>query len=142
MDIHGNRFTDAGQARQFILAGNARVTLKSTQTGKHFTYRVRKAKDDDVFFVGVLKDGDNENGYAPLGIITKKREFKILRRCSFREYSPCWAAFDWMWTRLQANKISDAMEFWHEGRCGRCGRALTDPDSIESGFGPECIKIV
>jgi len=24
-------------------------------------------------------------------------------------------------------------------RCGRCGRVLTVPESVESGFGPECI---
>lgn len=27
---------------------------------------------------------------------------------------------------------------YHLGRCGRCGRALTVPSSVESGFGPEC----
>jgi hypothetical protein len=31
---------------------------------------------------------------------------------------------------------------WHEGRCGRCGRKLTVPESIESGFGPECASIL
>jgi hypothetical protein len=30
------------------------------------------------------------------------------------------------------------MELWHEGRCGKCGRALTVPESIESGLGPVC----
>ena len=29
-------------------------------------------------------------------------------------------------------------EFRHEGRCGRCGRALTVPESIDTGFGPHC----
>jgi hypothetical protein len=26
----------------------------------------------------------------------------------------------------------------HEGRCGRCGRPLTVPSSIETGLGPDC----
>jgi hypothetical protein len=26
------------------------------------------------------------------------------------------------------------------GRCKRCGRLLTDPDSVERGYGPECVK--
>jgi hypothetical protein len=30
----------------------------------------------------------------------------------------------------------------HEGKCGRCGRLLTVPSSIESGIGPECSKIM
>ena len=38
-------------------------------------------------------------------------------------------------------KVADPLakaEFWHEGRCGRCGRTLTVPESIASGVGPEC----
>lgn len=34
------------------------------------------------------------------------------------------------------------VEIWHEGKCGRCGRQLTVPESIESGFGPECVKMI
>ena len=34
------------------------------------------------------------------------------------------------------------LEVWHEGRCGRCNRALTVPESIASGIGPECAKHV
>lgn len=30
------------------------------------------------------------------------------------------------------------LQVWHEGRCGRCGRKLTVPSSIETGLGPEC----
>ena len=26
----------------------------------------------------------------------------------------------------------------HDGRCGRCGRQLTVPSSIDKGIGPEC----
>jgi hypothetical protein len=29
-------------------------------------------------------------------------------------------------------------EVYHEGRCGRCNRKLTVPESIETGLGPEC----
>lgn len=34
--------------------------------------------------------------------------------------------------------IPPSLEVWHEGRCGRCGRALTVPESIASGIGPVC----
>lgn len=32
------------------------------------------------------------------------------------------------------------VEFWHEGRCGRCGHRLTVPESIETGLGPICAE--
>jgi hypothetical protein len=37
--------------------------------------------------------------------------------------------------------LPSGWEFRHEGRCGRCGRTLTVPESIDSGFGPECINL-
>lgn len=36
----------------------------------------------------------------------------------------------------------DRVEVWHEGSCGRCGRKLTVPSSIETGLGPECAELV
>jgi hypothetical protein len=47
-------------------------------------------------------------------------------------------AFDWMWTHLLRDAIPGMLEIWHEGRCGRCSRKLTVPESLKSGFGPEC----
>lgn len=34
------------------------------------------------------------------------------------------------------------IEVWHEGRCGRCARRLTVPESILIGIGPECAEIM
>ncbi|MGQ4872128.1 MAG: DUF6011 domain-containing protein, partial [Candidatus Thorarchaeota archaeon] len=32
--------------------------------------------------------------------------------------------------------LPEKVRIWHEGKCGRCGRRLTVPESIESGYGP------
>jgi hypothetical protein len=32
--------------------------------------------------------------------------------------------------------------FRHEGKCGRCGRELTHPESIDTGIGPDCAQIL
>ena len=34
------------------------------------------------------------------------------------------------------------LAFFHEGCCGRCGMKLTTPESVQRGFGPECIGLV
>ena len=39
--------------------------------------------------------------------------------------------------RLAAGSMPANVEINHEGRCGRCGRALTVPESVASGIGPE-----
>jgi hypothetical protein len=43
---------------------------------------------------------------------------------------------------LIKNNLPNFIEIWHEGRCGKCGRTLTVPDSIANGLGPECIKTI
>jgi len=56
--------------------------------------------------------------------------------------APSLKAFGWFWTMLTARLPFPApFEFWHAGRCGRCGRLLTDPVSISLGVGPKCAEI-
>ena len=38
--------------------------------------------------------------------------------------------------------LPKTVEVWHEGICGRCGRKLTVPESVERGLGPECAGLV
>ena len=50
-------------------------------------------------------------------------------------------AFAWFWRVLNGSgNFPAGFEFWHEGRCCRCGKRLTVPESIQGGIGPECIK--
>lgn len=47
--------------------------------------------------------------------------------------------FRWLWARLNTgHDLPDIVEFWTEGRCGKCARRLTVPSSILAGFGPKC----
>jgi hypothetical protein len=39
---------------------------------------------------------------------------------------------------LEKHPLPGSVDVLHSGRCGRCGRTLTTPDSIERGLGPEC----
>ena len=46
--------------------------------------------------------------------------------------------FAWFWRTLNGGTFPATFEFWHEGRCAACARRLTVPNSIATGFGPEC----
>lgn len=48
----------------------------------------------------------------------------------------------WSLLRTISENPQEAMErFGHEsGHCGKCGAALTDPESLSRGIGPVCIK--
>lgn len=51
--------------------------------------------------------------------------------------------FAWFWRFLASGRtFPETFQFWHEGRCARCGRRLTVPDSIATGFGPECAAAI
>ncbi len=129
---------------KFLLAGRARFTLVSKATGTRFTYQVRRKAGADVFFVSVLTGGDNENDYTYLGFIKAERpsEFVLGRARLHTGSAPSVKAFAWAWPRIAFGSLPTTCEVHHEGRCGRCGRALTVPESIASGLGPECIKAV
>jgi hypothetical protein len=124
---------------RFALAGNAIFTLVSKSTGTRFTYRVQVAKDNEsLHFVSVLTGPDNTNDYAYLGII-RRGVFFHTKKSRIAWDAPSLKAFDWFWRLAASGAEIKSAEIFHEGRCGRCGRALTVPESIASGFGPECI---
>lgn len=131
-------FQTAHEALLFMQAGAARVTLRSKSTGTRFTYRLKRPKKEpDLLYVCVLFNRDNERDFRYLGTIRENR-FSLTARSAYKVGSPCYVAFGWSWRKLLAGELPATLEIWHEGRCGCCGRLLTVPESIASGFGPEC----
>lgn len=139
--MDGHRMESVADVRAFVLAGNARLTLVSTRTGERFTYRVRQKDETSPHFVGLLTGSDNESSYTFMATIFKGRELKHGMRSSIADDAPGATAFRWFWKHLwEQGRLHHQLEVWHEGRCGRCGRPLTVPESIENGLGPDCIK--
>lgn len=131
-------------ARRFVLAGKAVVTLANTATGGRFTFKVTRSKDGDkrepTYFVKVLAGPDNSSDYRYVGFV-RHEQFIHGGAKSFADKSaPSVVAFEWFTRRVLfgTSPVSDKLAVYHEGRCGRCGRRLTVPESIESGLGPEC----
>lgn len=134
-------FTARNDAVQFLLAGNARLTVVSQATEVRFTFRVRRPAGDKPWFVQVLTGSDNEGDYTFFGTIFTDWTFRHSPRAAIGPDAPSAKAFAWLWRHLSnpiLETVPKGVDLHHEGRCGRCGRALTVPESIESGFGPEC----
>ena len=128
---------------QFITAGNAMFTLENTATGNRFTFRVRQPGDDKPHFVSVLMGADNESDYTFLGTIFEGMRYRHGRRTPIAATAPSAQAIDWLLRRLsQKVELPEAVRVCHCGKCGRCGRTLTVPESVDTGFGPECAKLV
>jgi hypothetical protein len=132
---------DPAHALKFLLAGNAHATFVSLKTEARFTYKVVQAdaRPGDTkappHFVSVLTGPDY---YEYLGCIFGGNLYNHGRKSRISVDAPSARAFVWVWQRLTAGRVPETVEVWHEGRCGKCARRLTDPSSIESGLGPIC----
>jgi len=128
----------------FLFAGRAKFTLVSTATGTRYTYQVTKARGNKTtapWFVSVLTGSDNEHDYSYMGCIFPDKPHTLRHTAKSRvtAEAPSAKAFAWYLAKLaEASEQAHRVEFWHAGECGRCGRELTDPNSIESGLGPVC----
>ena len=130
---------DKKDIKTFVLAGNSTFTILNSQTGNRFTYKVRKAKENDIYFVSVLTGSDNNNNYTFIGYI-KNNYFNHSKKSRISEESTSFKAFSWLFRNI--TNIPSVVEVWHEGKCGRCGRTLTTPESVQRGLGPECSSLV
>jgi hypothetical protein len=144
MDYRG-QFTDAKSAMTYILAGKAFVTLRSLTSGNRFTYKIemtdkRNPNDADAYFVSLLNGPDNWSNYQYIGLI-RGGKFGRTAKSRVSADAPSFIGFDYCFNKLSNGSI-EGFEVWHESKCGRCGRKLTVPESISSGFGPECLEMV
>jgi hypothetical protein len=126
---------------EFIKAGKAIFTIMNTKTGNRFTYKVKKVKNKKLWFVSVLNGPDNYSNYSYIGAIFGD-DFRHTKSSKVNKDAVSFQAFAWTLKQLQQGTLPEVVTIHHEGRCGRCGRRLTVPESIESGYGPECIKLV
>lgn len=156
--------------RTFILAGQSIFTIEPSPEyilahsksrplpgGKiipkckpHYTYRIRKPDKADStsnYFIDLLIGPQNEADYKYLamlitatGSIFAGRNYPTTKETyGFRILARVLAA---IWEGKTDKIIEAGWNVHHVGKCGRCGRTLTTPESVESGIGPECRKNV
>jgi hypothetical protein len=144
--------------KEFILAGRAVFTLDvpvtfqlSHEAKPHYTYRVKfkKANDQysDAYFVNLLTGPDNTKDYSYLGMLDKNTGKVRLtgKSCATADdlsYKLLIRALARVWSDEIDLLEKHGFHLHHEGRCGRCGRILTAPESCTTGIGPECTKYI
>lgn len=137
----------------FLTAGYAIFTVSSPKT-RHYTFRVKALKAQegkegvpvksyDGLFVSVLTGPENTSDYTYMGVIEKSYygewRFRITRASRYNPGTPVVEVFEWALAVIKSQKtLPEGYAIEHMGRCGRCGRPLTDPDSIRLGIGPKC----
>lgn len=133
--MNGHKLNNS-DALKFIFAGKSLVTFLNTKTGNRFTFKVKQAKNSNLFFVSVLT---NPETYSYIGTVTEG-VYRHGKKSNITTDAQSVKTFQYVINKLRLNNLPDFVEVWHEGKCGKCGRTLTVPSSIASGLGPECIK--
>lgn len=156
---------DRAKTKTFVFAGRAHFTLRNSQTGSVITFRVTKPRGPkavkyppELYWVALKYNEDTTDGVGWMNIgyvmsnsheyrITRKQAEKLTRDRQDRPqvakaFEQGRTVFNWFINNLFTDRLPDALEVYHEGRCGRCAKRLTVPGSIEVGYGPECIDIM
>jgi len=132
-----------------LLSGRAIFTLESKATGTRFTYKVTKKEEDGkppLYFVGLLSGPNNSQDYRYLAFVGAEESLpRLTARSCAGEDAASYKAIRWAFHMLGQEKVeefSEQVNVWHEGRCFRCSRRLTVPESIQTGLGPVCAEMI
>jgi hypothetical protein len=147
---HEALLTDFQEAKTLFYAGHFIGTFVGASS--RITYKVVKPRRwDDRLYVYYLSGSDNQHDYSYLAKLMVKKDKPV----------EDWASSDKVWLnfgrdvneetksakglrflhKIFSNNMEKSFakgELWHSNCCARCGRALTDPESIERRLGPVC----
>ncbi len=135
------------QTKNFIIAGKAIFTVDNGK-GDHYTFRINKKEASgsypEAFFVALLSGPDNTSDYSYLGMLVPQTgEVRLTAKSRYKEDTVPVKVIRWALKKVWTDQeFPQGYAIYHEGRCGRCGRLLTVPSSVESGFGPECASVL
>lgn len=135
--------------RDFLLGGRAGFVVKNP-AGEKYEYRVRLSKPKPnskygpTYFVSLVdaKHPRSKYGAVYMGILNKDT-MKVAKTyaSAFDESTREWKVVEWAIALMEANVAPpDGYTLTHVGKCGRCGRKLTDAVSKARGIGPECMR--
>lgn len=145
--------TDPIAIERHALGGNSILTIENVALGEHVTLKIQKGKREDApHFVKIMTGSENTNSshYRYAGCIwTRDKEGRTQPAKFTTSAKTC---FSWNDRRLDVIRdlvdvingrnvhAFDNVNVWHEGRCCFCGRPLTQPESVDRGYGPDCAE--
>jgi hypothetical protein len=117
-------------------SNGAPITVVSKKTSKDYTFKLSRK-----FF--------KERGYLHVKVETQYLNFKYLGhykngkilKGGLEIKTPSAEAIGWVLRNIenrQFERVENGVEILHSGKCIKCGRVLTDSESISIGLGPVC----
>lgn len=136
---------------RFFTGGKAIFTVDNGKVGeahKRYTFKIVKKEFEgnngdgkkQMYFAYILTGPNNMGDYTYLGVVEPASLIcRPSRKSKFEANAEPFVAINWAMKLVAGGREApgEALVI-HEGRCARCGRRLTVPESIKIGFGPEC----
>ncbi len=122
-----------------IATHNGVFTITSKKTGQHRTFRVKTQSADSTFMPGerIVSMRDPDGIYVGFGFVESDGRVTV-----WRSRQKTYGKYVKLLENLQAYADSGMIELQAATTCRKCNRQLTNPESIESGIGPHCSKLV
>lgn len=112
------------------------LTFRSNKTLKDYTYKIARSNYKGNWMTHIWV----ETGYLKFTHIGTYRDGAITKHKAKVE-TPTALGMTWLLSRVQEGaweKIETQATLFHLGKCLKCGKTLTDAESIEIGLGPIC----
>lgn len=153
---------DGRNAREYVLGSNgkkprkARFSVTHPESQQRITFASQREQlvadreyepetdeEDDRFWkIGAMVGSSNEN-YEDFGVIKLEGgfpKFYWATQSRIAKDDKTIKVFSWLWKSLSQGVLPKSVEFFNEGKCCRCGRVLTVPESRSRGVGPVCAR--
>lgn len=141
--VSGALADNGAPSKIFITAGKATFTISKLATGERFTYRIEKPENfRGDYFGSVMKGSDNETDYRYIGMISDRDlALRFTKGSKFQADSKEARGLAFALAVVAGRKtLPEGYELRRSNHCGRCGRLLTVPSSIDAGIGPDCAE--
>lgn len=128
--------------RSFILGGNADFSIQNMNNGIRYDYTITKASNNNnIYFVKVKSS--KQEGYVYAGHLKVAPDGVYYVQGSkgkLQYHSEPIGGYLMQALFVGDNSLPRPMIMFHHGKCAKCGRKLTDIESIKRGFGKFCYE--
>lgn len=114
----------------------ASFVIKSLGTSKEYTYTITRSKFNDKWYTHINVEMEYMN-FKRIGTYFNGKIYN--KKVAIN--TPSAIAIAWVLRNVEQGNfklLDENVEITHTGSCLRCGRPLTDSDSIGRGLGPTC----
>lgn len=130
--------------KPYLTGGNATFTLLSKKLNKRYTYNITQDKKvKNRYLVSLFYGSDNtdiKGSYRFLGLFyTDTMQLKVNSIGDAKRDAGRMLEY-FLEVIVNKRPWPETCEFYPSCHCARCGRKLTNPESIKKGIGPDCLE--